>query len=109
MKKEFRAHPLMIIQLVKPFLFVLIFPVIKGVLQYFIKGEVTGVLTLELIAFAVITLVAALRCASFRLICGKNTVTINMGLILKSKSVISITKLSSVQTGRTRLTRYLGQ
>lgn len=98
MKKEFRAHPLMIIQLVKPFLFVLIFPVIKGVLQYFIKGEVTGVLTLELIAFAAITALAALRCASFRLVCGKNTVTINMGLILKSKSVISITKLSSVQT-----------
>ena len=29
MKKEFRAHPLMIIKLIKPFLFVLIFPVIK--------------------------------------------------------------------------------
>ena len=41
----------MITRLIKPFLFVLIFPVIKGVLQYFIKGEVTGVLTLELIAF----------------------------------------------------------
>lgn len=41
----------MIIKLIKPFLFVLIFPVIKGVLEYFIKGEVTGILTLELIAF----------------------------------------------------------
>lgn len=98
MKREFRAHPLMIVGLIKPFLFVLIFPVIKGVLQYFLKGEVTGVLTLELIAFAAITLLAALRCASFRLICGKSTVTIKMGIILRFESVISISKLSSVQT-----------
>lgn len=98
MKKEFRAHPLMIVGLIKPFLFVLIFPVIKGVLQYFIKGEVTGILTLELIAFAAITLLAALRCASFRLICGKSTATIKIGIILRSESVISISKLSSVQT-----------
>ena len=98
MKREFSAHPLMIVGLIKPFLFVLIFPVIKGVLHYFISGVVRGVLTLELISFAGITLLAALQCASFRLICGKSTVTIKMGIILRSESVISISKLSSVQT-----------
>lgn len=108
MKKEFRAHPLMIIKLIKPFLFVLIFPVIKGVLQYFIKGEVTGVLTLELMAFAAITLIAALRCTSFRLVCGKSTVTIKMGIMLKTKSVISISKLSSVQTEQNPIDAVVG-
>ena len=88
----------MIIKLIKPFLFVLIFPVIKGVLEYFIKGEVTGILTLELIAFGGITALAALRCSSFRLVCGKSTVTIKMGIIMCSQSVIRISKLSSVQT-----------
>lgn len=98
MKREFRAHPIMIVNLIKPFLFVLVFPLLKGVIQYFTKGEITGVLTLELIAFAAITILAALRCCSFRLICGENTVTVKTGIILKSKSVISISKLSSVQT-----------
>lgn len=98
MKREFRAHPIMIVNLIKPFLFVLVFPLLKGVVQYFTKGEITGVLTLELIAFAVITLFAALRCSSFRLICGESTVTIKIGIILRCKSVISISKLSSVQT-----------
>lgn len=88
----------MIFSLIRPFLFVLIFPVIKGVIQYFTRGRITGVLTLELIAFAAITFLAALRCASFRLICGKNTVTVKTGILLKTKSVISISKLSSVQT-----------
>ena len=108
MKKEFQAHPLMIIKLIKPFLFVLIFPLLKGVLQYLIKGEVTGVLTLELIAFAVITLVAALRCSSFRLICGKSTVTVKMGIIMRSKSVISISRLSSVQTEQNPIDAVVG-
>ena len=55
MKKEFKAHPLMIISLIKPFLFILILPVLKGVVQYIIRREVTGVLTLELIAFMIIS------------------------------------------------------
>lgn len=98
MKKEFKAHPLMIISLIKPFLFILILPVLKGVIQYIIHREVTGVLTLELIAFMIISLIAGLRCKSFRLICGKTTVTVKMGIFFKTKSVIGVDKLSSVQT-----------
>lgn len=98
MKKEFKAHPLMIISLIKPFLFILILPVLKGVVQYIIHREVTGVLTLELIAFMIISLIAGLRCKSFRLICGKTTATVKVGIFFKTKSVIGIDKLSSVQT-----------
>ena len=98
MKKEFRAHPIMIVKLIKPFLFVLVFPLLKGVVQYFTKGEITGVLTLELIAFTVITLFAALRCSSFRLICGESTVTIKIGIILRSKSVQTKRALLDLQS-----------
>ena len=98
MKKEFKAHPLMIVSLIKPFLFILILPVLKGVIQYIIRREVTGVLTLELIAFMIISLIAGLRCKSFRLICGKTTATVKVGIFFKTKSVIGIDKLSSVQT-----------
>ena len=100
MKKEFRAHPLMLVSLIKPFLFVLVLPVLKGVIQYIIKRRVTGVLTLELIAFMIITLIAALRCRSFRLICGKSGVTVKLGVLFKSTAFISVNKLSSVQTVR---------
>lgn len=100
MKKEFHAHPLMLVSLIKPFLFVLVLPVLKGVIQYIIKRRVTGVLTLELIAFMIITLIAALRCRSFRLICGKSGVTVKMGVLFKSTAFISVNKLSSVQTVR---------
>ncbi len=97
MKKEFHAHPLMIIGLMKPFLFVLIFPLLKGVLQYIVDNEVTGVLRLEIIFFTAIAIAAFLRYKAFRLIVGKEKVIIEKGVIFKSHSVININKLSSVQ------------
>ena len=81
MKKEFRAHPLMLVSLIKPFLFVLVLPVFNGVILYIIMRRATGVLSIELIGFLAITLIRALRCRSFRLICGKNGVTIKMGVL----------------------------
>ena len=98
MKKEFRAHPLMIVSLMRPFLFVLVLPVLKGVVQYIVSREVTGVLTLEIILFAAIVFLAAVRCAAFRLVCGDRTVTVKSGVIFRTSSVMSISKLSSVQT-----------
>lgn len=97
MKKEFRAHPLMIVGLVKPFSFILVIPVLKGVVQYLIGRRVTGVLTLELIAFAAITLIAALRCRAFRLICTTGGVTVKRGVFFKTEAYIAADKLSSVQ------------
>ena len=86
MKKEFRAHPLMILSLMRPFLFVLVLPVLKGVVQYIVSSEVTGVLTLEIVFFAAIALLAGIRCAAFRLVCGEKTVTvgIKLGLLVNS-------------------------
>lgn len=97
MKKEFRAHPLMIVGLIKPFSFILVIPVLKGIIQYLIGHRVTGVLTLELIAFGAITLIAALRCRAFRLICTPNGVTVKSGVLFKTEAYIPTDKLSSVR------------
>ena len=55
MKKGYNAHPIMMLSLIKPFLFILIFPLIKAVLQYFIDKQITDVLELELAIFFVLT------------------------------------------------------
>lgn len=108
MKKEFRAHPLMIVSLMRPFLFVLVLPVLKGVVQYIVSSEVTGVLTLEIILFAAIVFFAAVRCAAFRLVCGERAVTVKSGVIFRTSSVMSISKLSSVQTVQNPADAVLG-
>ncbi len=102
MKKEFRAHPLMIFRYVRPVLFVLVIPVIKGIYQYLRYKEINDVLGLEMFFFAAVVVFGILRCISFKLICDneKNTVTVKSGLFFVKKAVLNVSKLSSVQTER---------
>lgn len=100
MKKTYFAHPLMIFRMLKPFLFILIFPVLKGGIQYIRKGEITGVLSLEIIALAVILLIAFLRYRAFRLIIEENSVILRTGIVFVRQSVIPRKNLSSIQTNR---------
>lgn len=96
----------MILSLIKPFLFVLILPVLKGAVQYLIYRRITGVFTLEAAALIVMLLAAFLRFRSFSIVCGKNGVKIREGVFLKKTSYIAVSKLSSVQTVRIRWTRF---
>ena len=47
MKRDFKAHPLMILSIIKPFLPLLLIPVLRGVIQYIKDGQVTQVLGAE--------------------------------------------------------------
>lgn len=94
--KEYKAHPLMIWQLVKPFLFVLIIPLLKGIIQYLMYRRVSGVLTLELIALAVLLIIGFLRLKCFKLKVFDDFIEITQGLLFRKTAWIEISKLSSV-------------
>lgn len=47
MKREFKAHPFMILNYMKPFLFVLVIPLLKGIVQYILYKRATGILATE--------------------------------------------------------------
>lgn len=98
----------MIISLMKRFLFVLILPVVKGIVQYIIFRRVTGFLTLEIMGFAAIAAAAFLRCRAYRIVCGNKTVTVYTGVLFKKCSVIPVSKLSSVQTVQNPLDAVFG-
>ena len=102
MVKRFKAHPLMIFTFLKPFLFVLLLPLINGLKQYIKYKTFDSILGLELFLFAVIMIIAILRWRCFSLICDtdKKTVKIKSGLVFKKSATILISKLSSVQTAQ---------
>ncbi len=103
MKREFKAHPLMILTIIKPFLVVLLIPVIRGVLQYLQDRQITPILRVELMLFGCIVLIGVLRWRAFRLICDESTVTVRDGVFYVRQAVIPITGLSSVQSEQTPL------
>lgn len=100
MVKTFRAHPLMIYNFLKPFLFVLLIPVVRGVIQYITNGEYDSILYFEILLAAVIVIIGVLRWRCFKLILDeqKQTVTVVSGLIFRKTAKINIKRLSSVQT-----------
>lgn len=108
MKKEYRAHPFMIVNFIKPYLFILFLPVIRALLQYIKFNEIEGFVKLEFLVFIIIVLIAALRCFAFRVKCNKNSVYIRTGIFFVKESEIEIAKLSSVQTVRNPLDLLFG-
>lgn len=99
-KTTFKAHPLMLYRFFKPFLFVLVLPLIKGAVQYLIEGRISGVWTLEFIAFGFIFLVALFRTLSFSLKIEDDFLIIRNGFLLRRKVTIPKNKLSSISYRR---------
>lgn len=95
-KTNFKAHPTMIMRLTKPYLFVLILPLIRAVVQYVKNRKIDGLLHLEIMAF---TLVAAIAVWGWRVInisFDGRRIAIKKGILIKSYSVIDVSRLSSV-------------
>lgn len=97
MKKEFRAHPLMIFTFIKPFLFVLVLPLIKACIQYLVDKQITDILGMELLIFSILTVIAFLRCKAYRVYCEEGLITVKTGFLFVKTAEIRIDKLSSVQ------------
>ena len=97
MKKVFKAHPLMIMDTVKPFLLIWILPFVKATFQYYIKGKITDIIGIEPIVFGIITIIAIFEWLSVRIICENDCVTVKKGVIFKTGAKIDSKNLSSVQ------------
>lgn len=99
-KRTYRAHPIIMLGTVKPFLFVLILPVVKGAVQYILSGRITGILSPSLIAAALVSLIAYFNYRAFCITVDGNQIVINKGFFIKSTSVIRRERLSSVAVNR---------
>ena len=100
MNKTFRAHPLMIFNFLKPFLFVLLIPVVRGVIQYASSGEYDSILYFEVMLLISLFVIGLLRWWCFKLILNeeKHTITVVSGLFFRKTAKINVERLSSVQT-----------
>ncbi len=100
MKRIYKAHPLMIFSFIKPFLFVLIIPLITAVLRYLTDRRLTNILALEILCFSSVLLIGTARFLAFRLILEDDILRIKSGVIFVRTSDIRISRISSLQTER---------
>lgn len=95
-KNVFKAHPIMIFRVIRPYLFILVLPLIRALVQYLTSGEVDGLLTLELFAVAFILLVAILGWRSIKITVRDNFITVQKGFLIRSSAEIELSRLSSI-------------
>lgn len=101
MKKVYRPHPLMVWRFLKPYLFVLLLPILRAGLQYLRFRRISdSFFWYELAFFLIILTIAILECISFKVTCDGEKVTIKSGVLFIRQANIPISKLSSVQTVR---------
>lgn len=96
--KEYKAHPFMIWRLVRPFLFALIIPLLKGIIQYLRFERISGVLIPEVIIFISLLFIGYLRLRCFKLRIFEDFIEINQGLLFKKTACIEIKRISSAVT-----------
>lgn len=108
MNKEYKAHPLMILSFMKPFLFVLVFPLIRGIIRYFTGRTITGVIIFEIFLFFIIGLFAFLSYKSFRLTIDNDYIIIKKGFIFTREASIKINRLSSIESRQNPLDVVFG-
>ncbi len=96
MNRRIKAHPLMIGEKIKPFLFVLVLPLLKGLFQYIIQGRISGVLSLEIVAVALIAAITVALWLSFSLELLPDRIIIRSGVFLKRTSYIEFKNISSI-------------
>lgn len=96
MKKVYRAHPLMIFRFLKPFLFVLIIPLLEGVVQYAVHRRISGILAAEITVFVCIFLIAVMRCEKFSLSADSREITLQTGIFFRQRHTVRLSCISSV-------------
>ncbi len=95
-KTTFKAHPIMIVSLMKPYLFVLVLPLVRALIQYITTQQIDGLLNLEIMAFLLVLSVAVLSYRAISITVTDRYLTVKKGIFIKRRAVIELSRLSSM-------------
>ena len=94
--KVIRTHPLMIVGYLKPYLFVLLLPLLRGLLNYGTSGVLSRLIVGEALLAFVITSAAVAKWLLCRLTISDDLIRIREGLLFVKEAMIPRDKISSM-------------
>ena len=96
-KNLFRAHPLIIFSYIKPFLFILLFPLFRAVVEFLAGGQFDNFVMGEFLAVLFLFVYAIIKWRSFLLENGQTTLKIRTGLFFLREAVLPKEKISTIE------------
>ena len=91
-----RAHPFMIFAYLKPYLFVLLLPVARGILNYGVSGALSRLVIGEAVLAFLIMAVSVLKWLRCRLIVDRDFIRMREGLFFQKESIIPRENIASM-------------
>ena len=91
-----RAHPFMIAAYLKPYLFILLLPLLRGLLNYGVSGALPRLIIGEAALAFLITAAAVAKWLRCRLVLSKDRIRIREGLFLTKEAMIPRDQISSL-------------
>ncbi len=101
--KSFKSHPLAILTYLKPFLFVLLIPLLKAGVQFLADGKADSVIISESVTAIIITVYAVLKYRNFLLKIQGDTLYLRFGIIAVRRVKLKLKTISSVEITRNPL------
>lgn len=101
--KNFKTHPIAILTYLKPFLFVLLIPLLKAGVQFLADRKADNIIISETVTAILITVYALLKYRHFLLRIEGDTLYMRFGVVVSRQVKIKIKKISSVELTRNPL------
>lgn len=108
MKRVFYAHPLMAAVYMKPFLFVLLIPVLKAGVQFLVTRQPNSIALAEGVIIFILLLAAILKTKKVKIVLTKEKIKIRLGLIIEKNADIDRERISTVEADRNVLDFIFG-
>lgn len=102
-KRTFFAHPLMVLHYLKPFLFVLLIPLFRAVVDAVFNRQINGLLFNEAVICVVTIVYSVKKWKNLKIEITSSSIKVISGVLFKRTADIPISKLSTVQS-----VRYIG-
>lgn len=93
--REYKAHPFMLFNFLKPYLFILLIPTAQGLISYFKGGGLTNLILGEIITVAILLAISIIKLKRFRLYIGEDHIKVVSGAIFVSESVVPFCKIAT--------------
>ncbi len=107
-RHSYTAHPVMVLHYLKPFLFVLLLPLLKALIGALMKRQVNGLVLNELIISVVIIVYTTIKWKTVKITVSDTSVQIASGLLFRRFTEIPVEKISTIETIRYISDRIFG-
>ncbi len=103
-----KTHPLMIFKFTRRYVFILLLPLVRSILNYGVTGALSRLVIMESLLAFLILVVSVMRWLSFSVVFRDDCIIVDSGVLVRRHAVMPLEKISISYTERNLLLGFFG-